>query len=251
MIACAGRTDARCRGATVSDDAAPTYLAPPILPTGRPTLVGVVNVTEDSFSDGGRYLGAEQALEQARRLLADGAEIIELGPAASNPDAAQVTAEEERRRLIGSFAKEPLKRASRYLQQQAVLVCNHISGARAVIEQRHFAEEFAGRQRRQNALLASDHQPHTHFPFEHQIHAVARAALFDDFRRLPHGVKFGEPGETFELCVGQSGKNSNTPNRPGSRRQRSVEGSAERERRCVAGRTRLKKHLQFRNVRSL
>ena len=113
----------------MSDDAAPTYLAPPILPTGRPTLVGVVNVTEDSFSDGGRYLGAEQALEQARRLLADGAEIIELGPAASNPDAAQVTAEEERRRLEPvmqqlTVEKAPLSIDSSLVETQRFAIAN-------------------------------------------------------------------------------------------------------------------------------
>ena len=118
---------------------------------------------------------------------------------------------EERGRLIGRFTNEPLKRAGGNLQQQAVLVCDHIRGARAVIEQRHFAEEFAGRQRCQNALLAGDHQPNAHFPFEHQIHGVPGAALFDDFTPLPHRVNFGEAGEPFELRVGQSGKDSNTP----------------------------------------
>jgi dihydropteroate synthase type 2 len=65
----------------------------------RPRLVGVVNITEDSFSDGGRFLAAEAALAHARQLRSEGADIIELGPAASNPDAARVTADEERRRL--------------------------------------------------------------------------------------------------------------------------------------------------------
>jgi dihydropteroate synthase type 2 len=65
----------------------------------HPRLVGVVNVTEDSFSDGGRFLEPADALRHARRLRSEGADIIELGPAASNPDAARVTADEERRRL--------------------------------------------------------------------------------------------------------------------------------------------------------
>ncbi|MGC9540376.1 dihydropteroate synthase [Streptomyces sp. UG1] len=65
----------------------------------RPLLVGVVNITADSFSDGGRFLAAEDALAHARRLRSDGADIIELGPAASNPAAREVTAAEEIRRL--------------------------------------------------------------------------------------------------------------------------------------------------------
>ncbi len=49
----------------------------------RPLLVGIVNITEDSFSDGGRFLDPAAAIVQARRLAADGADIVELGAAAS------------------------------------------------------------------------------------------------------------------------------------------------------------------------
>jgi dihydropteroate synthase type 2 len=62
-------------------------------------IVGVVNITEDSFSDGGRYLDPEAAIAHARRLRSDGAEVVELGAASSHPDAAAVSADEERRRL--------------------------------------------------------------------------------------------------------------------------------------------------------
>lgn len=71
----------------------------PLVPGSRPQLVGIVNITEDSFSDGGRWLAAEDALAHARRLWSAGADIIELGPAASHPGAARVTAEQERLRL--------------------------------------------------------------------------------------------------------------------------------------------------------
>jgi dihydropteroate synthase type 2 len=74
-------------------------LASPLLPAGRPAIVGIVNITEDSFSDGGRYLAAEDALAHARQLRADGADVIELGPAASHPGSARVGPEEEQRRL--------------------------------------------------------------------------------------------------------------------------------------------------------
>jgi dihydropteroate synthase type 2 len=71
----------------------------PILPAGDPRIVGIVNITEDSFSDGGRYLRPEAAIAHARRLRADGADIVELGPAASHPGSAPVTAADEQRRL--------------------------------------------------------------------------------------------------------------------------------------------------------
>jgi dihydropteroate synthase type 2 len=65
----------------------------------RPRLIGVVNITEDSFSDGGRYLAAADAVAHARRLRLDGADVIELGPAASHPGARPVTAAAEQQRL--------------------------------------------------------------------------------------------------------------------------------------------------------
>jgi dihydropteroate synthase len=74
-------------------------LAPPLLPAGLPVIVGIVNITEDSFSDGGRFLAAEDALGHARQLRSDGADVIELGPAASHPGSARVGPEEEQRRL--------------------------------------------------------------------------------------------------------------------------------------------------------
>jgi len=64
-----------------------------------PSLFGIVNVTEDSFSDGGRFLDPAAALAHARALAATGADVIDLGAAASNIDARPVTAEDEIRRL--------------------------------------------------------------------------------------------------------------------------------------------------------
>ena len=65
----------------------------------RPLLVGIVNITEDSFSDGGRFLDPAAAIAQARRLAAGGADIVELGAAASNVAARPVAPAEEIRRL--------------------------------------------------------------------------------------------------------------------------------------------------------
>lgn len=65
----------------------------------KPKIIGIVNITEDSFSDGGKYLKPEAAIKQAEKLIADGVDIIELGPASSHPDSTHVTAEEEISRL--------------------------------------------------------------------------------------------------------------------------------------------------------
>ena len=62
--------------------------------------MGIVNLTPDSFSDGGRYLDPEAALSHARRLAAEGAEILDLGAESTRPGAALVSEEEEARRLF-------------------------------------------------------------------------------------------------------------------------------------------------------
>jgi len=62
--------------------------------------MGVVNVTPDSFSDGGRFLGAEEAIAQARRLAAEGADIIDIGGESTRPGAAPVSEAEELKRVM-------------------------------------------------------------------------------------------------------------------------------------------------------
>jgi dihydropteroate synthase len=65
-----------------------------------PAVMGVLNVTPDSFSDGGKFLAPERALAQARRLIAEGADIIDIGAESTRPYGAQpVLADEELKRL--------------------------------------------------------------------------------------------------------------------------------------------------------
>jgi dihydropteroate synthase type 2 len=52
----------------------------------HPFLFGILNITEDSFSDGGRFLEPEAALAQAKKLIADGADALDVGAASSNPN---------------------------------------------------------------------------------------------------------------------------------------------------------------------
>jgi dihydropteroate synthase len=65
----------------------------------RPRVMGVVNVTPDSFSDGGRFLDPARAVEHARALLAAGAEIIDVGGESTRPRAEPIPPEEEIRRI--------------------------------------------------------------------------------------------------------------------------------------------------------
>jgi dihydropteroate synthase len=72
-----------------------------LLALPRPVVMGVLNVTPDSFSDGGRFLDPEIAIDHARRLVAEGADILDIGAESTRPygGAVAVTADEERRRL--------------------------------------------------------------------------------------------------------------------------------------------------------
>jgi dihydropteroate synthase len=63
-------------------------------------LVGIVNVTPDSFSDGGRYLSADAAVAQAQALAAQGALIVDIGAESSRPGAEPISAEAELERLL-------------------------------------------------------------------------------------------------------------------------------------------------------
>jgi dihydropteroate synthase len=65
-----------------------------------PVVMGVLNVTPDSFSDGGRFIELPAALDQAERLAAEGAAIIDIGGESTRPGAPSVEIEEEMRRVI-------------------------------------------------------------------------------------------------------------------------------------------------------
>ncbi len=70
------------------------------LDLSRPRVMGILNVTPDSFSDGGRYSDIDTALGQARHMVEEGAAIIDVGGESTRPGAAPVSADEERRRVI-------------------------------------------------------------------------------------------------------------------------------------------------------
>jgi dihydropteroate synthase len=66
----------------------------------RPLVMGVVNVTPDSFSDGGLFLDSGRAVAHARRLAEEGADILDVGGESTRPGAAPVALDEERRRVL-------------------------------------------------------------------------------------------------------------------------------------------------------
>jgi dihydropteroate synthase len=81
-------------------DTEPRLLAR-LLALGRPAVMGVLNVTPDSFSDGGRFIEPPTAIEQARRIVAEGADLLDIGAESTRPygGPVPVAIEEEIRRL--------------------------------------------------------------------------------------------------------------------------------------------------------
>src|SRR6185295_16481404 len=66
----------------------------------RPLIMGVLNVTPDSFSDGGRFSAVESAVAQAQRLAADGADLIDIGGESTRPGSQRVEPKEQIRRIV-------------------------------------------------------------------------------------------------------------------------------------------------------
>lgn len=108
----------------------------------RCLVMGIVNVTEDSFSDGGRYLDPQAALDQAHRLVAEGADMIDVGGESTRPGAHRVPADVERDRVapvIKALSEEGIRtsvdtmRAStaRAAAEAGVDMINDVSGGLA------------------------------------------------------------------------------------------------------------------------
>jgi len=82
---------------------------PHTLDLSRPRVMGILNVTPDSFSDGGVFFDRERALDHARRMLADGADLIDVGGESTRPGAVPVAERDELARvlpLVAELARE-------------------------------------------------------------------------------------------------------------------------------------------------
>lgn len=113
-----------------------------LLVSGRPALMGILNVTPDSFSDGGRFQSPELALAHAREMLAEGADIVDIGAESTRPGFLPVSAQEEWNRLepvISRLAPEGLALSvdttkapvARKALQKGVRVINDVWGFHA------------------------------------------------------------------------------------------------------------------------
>ncbi|MDO8839409.1 MAG: dihydropteroate synthase [Parvibaculum sp.] len=191
----------------------------------RPQIFGILNITPDSFSDGGRYFAADAAIVHARQLIADGADVIDIGPASSNPDAAPVPAEEEIRRIapviealaneelvlsVDSFRPETqayaLAHGARYLNDIQGFDDAHfhpalaVSGARLILM--HSIQERGNADRR--AAPEGDIVERICRFFEERIGRLERAGVARDRLVLDPGMGFflgPKPETSFEVLA--------------------------------------------------
>ncbi len=70
------------------------------LPLDRPAIMGILNVTPDSFSDGGRYLARQQAIDQGQRLIEAGADVLDIGGESTRPGSQPVSEAQELQRVL-------------------------------------------------------------------------------------------------------------------------------------------------------
>jgi dihydropteroate synthase len=73
----------------------------------RPSVLGIVNVTPDSFSDGGRYASTDEAVAHARRLLDEGAAVVDVGGESTRPGSTGISLDEELRRVVPVLEQLP------------------------------------------------------------------------------------------------------------------------------------------------
>ena len=77
-------------------------------PIKKPLIMGILNVTPDSFYDGGKFLSIEKALDQVHKMQNEGVDIIDIGAFSSKPNANEISIEEEKKRII-PVVKEIIK----------------------------------------------------------------------------------------------------------------------------------------------
>lgn len=121
---------------TSKSESSNTRLAPPLATTlllVSPLVMGVVNVTPDSFSDGGRYASHDDAVEHGRQLVAEGADVIDVGGESTRPGADPVDPVEEQRRVLPVVAAlAPLVRVSIDTRNESTARAAVLAGATIV-----------------------------------------------------------------------------------------------------------------------
>lgn len=187
-----------------------------VLALDRPRVMGIVNVTPDSFSDGGRFLAPSDALSSARRMVAHGVDVIDVGGESTRPGAVPVPAEEEWRRLepvvaaisalgvpvsIDTYKADIARRAC----AQGAVIVNDVWGLqRDPAMADTVAETGAGvimMHNREGADPALDIVADIDRFFERSLELAERAGIAPQRQMLDPGIGFGKTVEQNYLVI--------------------------------------------------
>ena len=191
-----------------------------LLAKDRTLVMGVVNVTPDSFSDGGRFLDPQAAITQARRLTAEGADILDIGAESTRPygGAVRVSDDEERARLLPVLPKViGLGRPVSIDTMKAAIAASAIDLGAAMVNdvwglQRDpdMARVVAERgvpvilmHNREAADASIDIVADVTAFFERSLDIAARAGIPRERIVLDPGIGFGKTPEQSIICIGR------------------------------------------------
>ncbi|KIH77099.1 Dihydropteroate synthase [Geoalkalibacter ferrihydriticus] len=170
----------------------------------RPCIMGILNVTPDSFSDGGRFVNARAALDRARLMVDEGADLLDIGGESTRPGALAVTAEEELARvvpvieLLSCELSVPLSidttksRVARAAIAAGAHFINDISGL-------HFDPEMAGVAAETGAGLFLMHTSHR--PDQMQAHVRYQDLIGEICRYLERAISMAQAAGVSQECI--------------------------------------------------
>ena len=207
-------------GAVIADSP-PSWLAG-LLADRRPLVMGVLNVTPDSFSDGGRFVDPQRAIGQAQRMIAEGAAIIDIGAESTRPYGAEpVSYDEELARLAPVLPavvklKTPVSIdsmkpaiATWALDQGAAMV-NDVWGLQRDPAMAEVVSEYdmpvVIMHNREAADPALDIVADVEAFFERSLEQAERAGIARDCIVLDPGIGFGKTPEQSLICIARLAK---------------------------------------------
>ena len=198
-------------------DTPPSWLAG-LLAQNRPLVMGVLNVTPDSFSDGGRFIDPERAITQAQRMVGEGADIIDIGAESTRPygGATPVSRDEEIARLrpilsavvkLGTPVSIDTMKAdvAQWAFDQGAAMANDVWGLQRDPGMAEIVSEndmpVVIMHNRENANPEIDIMADVEEFFERSLAIAQRAGIARDCIVLDPGIGFGKTPEQSIVCI--------------------------------------------------
>ena len=198
-------------------DTPPSWLAG-LLAQNRPLVMGVLNVTPDSFSDGGRFIDPERAITQAQRMVGEGADIIDVGAESTRPygGATPVSRDEEIARLrpvlsavvkLGTPVSIDTMKAdvAQWAFDQGAAMANDVWGLQRDPAMAGIVSEndmpVVIMHNRETADATIDIMADVEAFFERSLDIAQRAGIANDCIVLDPGIGFGKTPEQSILCI--------------------------------------------------